>query len=1631
MFKNETLQEHLETSSVIKINSAVIAEWNLNLAENILKLGNYRYRPNDESSPEYNFITQSFEEFDEINRFYTDATEADVVVDGGVESDGTPIAFVSKKEKERLLYSLEDCFGRFRPRSGINKLRYFDGNYTHFPNINMTLRPRYYIADKDDKFKYWSSYRTEDGIERGIANNFNVAGNNVIHDAAPFVVYKEPVPANRIVVKMQTNVGSINLGPFVSSDSVLNDPFFGEQNQTTPVRWRVQYLSESNSWIDAAVFDENSTREDGSAIIKSDGYLELHYGLVVPQTYKNNFELVGRYPSESMLPDPTNLPSGTAYLVQDNQNDPGTIFVVLNNPSLNAGFYESFFAEYNWFVGEEDVASSTNFVTEFVSPKPFLNAATGQNDFREFSFIKGIRIVVETMNVPDSTFDLIEMSPRLVSDISDRIVQFSLSKTASDLGLTGLPVGQLLASVGNVSIFDYDQAFFSENTSSIVSKYLSKNLQLKFYEIIQDVQGDDYYVPIKKMYSDGFPKQSSTDREMDLTVRDLFFYFESITAPQLFLTDVSVSFAVSTILDSIGFSNYTFLRNPGESEDIIPYFYVEPERTVALVLQDIATSTQSAMFFDEDNNFVVASKSYILPKENERDVDITLFGSNDFVKDNQVKNKQTKEKLANIIDVSFQNNEVFNDGKINYRSKSLQRTYGSIQKALLSDVEKTWIYKPALLWEVAPNENTKPINDEVEDQSAYALTALPLSSDLSEEVPVVQNYRVVNNTLDLGDGVYWAARYNGYFFANGEIIKYDAIQFSIPGLSDEDRIGVDSEGDNVWISNVREYRKFFSKIPFNGKIYPTGLVRIYSEPNFEVVGGQTRLKNGEVAKHGRGQFGTRVVYHSAGLADHWTNINNRRGMLMNFKYVFNEELRRVRYANSYVISNEEKAVVKVSDASIARVGDFVARSVVDTENPPSTNLISIGSRVESFNTEDGTITLTSSISNLSDEEFFSVLFNVTNAEIISETEISVGDVSELEEGMYVKNTDEEPETNIFSKNTRIVSINSQANTITLSQSILEIDGNVVSFVSLGYPSLGDIFLIERPPTTEVGPAGIENSSFKNSNIGGMIKNVFRNQYFNEVSNKMEYPVTVQASALVFKGSVVDSREKPTEFVSYVYKPLEDRFKHFGTRMRIIGRFENNEVRGQTVDGSSTYFNNEGSQSNQSATISGGSGGLAIMVNPETNNGYYFEIAALSESDLEIYSSENESSDLEIYNIFFYKVYKNAESSDPSAKAIPKKLFGGIGPINVDEGIFVGQSRLTAEQLTTVYDLAVEYQESEGIRTFYLYINNVLVGIVDDDNPLPIVNNMALFVRGNTKCMFENVYALTENYSQNTSFSLSSEEAPVNAIFGEVDLNADSSFRKYAMSGLIQSTYLSGISSLEPPKYNIYFDEFGTIMREMSYFNVKYDKAYPALIAQISPTPSRIKGFTVSGFVASAYGAEFLVFNHTDTILNLDSTSGNYLRIQGVTLTGESENELTVDNFFEKKSNFSNPNFLGEGIVESPVDAKKNYVDIKLSRMTQGIKDFNIDTPYIQTQDAANSMMNWLVDRIMKPRKSVGLDVFGLPILQLGDIVKLDYLSPNNFGEIANPKTRFVVYNIEYTRLFNESRMLVFLSEVPE
>jgi hypothetical protein len=66
---------------------------------------------------------------------------------------------------------------------------------------------------------------------------------------------------------------------------------------------------------------------------------------------------------------------------------------------------------------------------------------------------------------------------------------------------------------------------------------------------------------------------------------------------------------------------------------------------------------------------------------------------------------------------------------------------------------------------------------------------------------------------------------------------------------------------------------------------------------------------------------------------------------------------------------------------------------------------------------------------------------------------------------------------------------------------------------------------------------------------------------------------------------------------------------------------------------------------------------------------------------------------------------------------------------------------------------------------------------------------------------------------------------------------------------------------------------------------------------------------------------------------------------------------------------------------------------------------------------------------MEPKKSIGIQLFAIPTLQLGDIVTVTYQNKDGLDMVTDSTTRFVVYNMEYSRSNTGPSMTVYLSEV--
>jgi hypothetical protein len=1497
MFLDTELIDHIQTNNSIEVDSLIIAEWNQNDLLNLDNYGNYRFRP-DSVSVAYRTLYPEYDSQDNAE-VYTNALDSNYISQYKTEDPNEPLTFSSGETSRELYYSLKDCIKPFRPRSGINKILYFEeiniASTKFVDSIRSGRRPRYYFCSRFDKFKYWNSYRKENGEHFGISSRsatFFTDGDPSykIEDCAPFVVYKDEVATNRIVVKMQTNLadptavgingeflvpGTIRVG-----NQIIQDPLQDIAHSSVPKKWKIQYLNIDNNWIDAISFSENSTRRDGSRIVPWDGHVEIYYGVKIPEQFKTNFHLYEYVDTIEQLPDTSiynvglRVKDGDSYIVGSSSFDPGTLYVWSEEDEE----WKTYSVEYGFSLLEEDDTKRIGLVKKILSPSYF---NTGSNDiYREFAFIKGIRVVVETMYAPNNAFELIELSPRLKVDITNYVLDYEINKNimATDFGL---PVGGLVASTGTINLSNHDGAFTELNVfgianrdGSIIANILKPQIKFDFYESILDVNGYDKFIPLKTFFSENSAVATSGMQDVSLNLRDAYFLFESNNATSIFLQNSTLTKAVALLLDNIGFSNYIFKNINTANDPVIPFFFVEPDASVSEVLQRLAQATQTAMFFDEYNNFVIMPKEYLMPEVSVRDDNsaisdrlTTLYG------------QKTNAIVPNIEAIAGFETKILNDGKINYTTRYIQREVSKLEQASLSLSERTYGYKSAILWELGDQQETRTINQPTANVG-YALGAVPLGTSLGSAVPTVLNSEIVNNTIDVGESAFWLPRFQGYLFANGEIIRYDAQEYNVSGIGE------------VWITNNNEYQKYFSKLVFNGKMILTGRLRIYTEPYYENASGanfdnleeNVKYKNGEVRSHGRGQFGTAVTAHSAGLNSYWEDSNNRKSFRM------------------------------------------------DSEK----------------------------------------IFSSTPTEFISYNPISTS-----------------------------VAANPLGND-TVSQGKSLITGKIANFMKKSTRSEGF-------------------SSHNQQEVAG-----------------------IQSSALVFSGPYpVDalqgtglSQTSSKDLVNYVYKDLDTDYRHVGTRMRIIGKIIDDKTQ-SALNSIDLFTIGKKTEDGNTTTLSGGAGGIGYMIDTDTNSGYYLEIASMTEDILKYYGSDQSEngvpfrlnqnnelvstsglvpSDQVLENIIFYKVERTPYSTQVAGKidiAVPKKLWGSLVRILVDEGKFIGSDRLNSQE-AAVYDLSLDAEVLKNNNgtiyriDFSIYLNNRLLGKVSDNNPLQMPEgngnklNICLFTRGSTKCMFENIFALKNTKQEDVSLA----EKVKNVV------SADS-LRKYSLPAVIQSTYLSSIGTETKPTVDFYFEEFGTIMRECAYFNIKYDQAYPALIAKIVPPFTVEKSYQVSGFLPGSYGAEFLIFNTTDKAIDLSESSTNRIMIQGITFTQNISNVLTVDDYFRELSNFSDP-VVANNLIVSPGRSEKIYDNIKNSRSIYGNKSFSLDSMYIQNEDSAKDIMKWILDKTIRPRKVFEIDTFATAHIQLGDIVKINFDLPEGVKMVDENK-RFVVISAQYGR----------------
>jgi hypothetical protein len=249
-----------------------------------------------------------------------------------------------------------------------------------------------------------------------------------------------------------------------------------------------------------------------------------------------------------------------------------------------------------------------------------------RSDTTGYQSIKGIRFSVQKLadsaNNPkeDGTLDLIEISPRMVVDMTSYTESFSSNSSLGDSTL-GLPVGSIVSGGGNIKFFNQDNLISNKNYLSILEYMLKPNVKFTILNSIT-YSSTTKYVPINVLYAKSWDE--SSDWSVSVELEDFMGFLQDKPAPDILLgalDGIKVSAIIKILLDNAGFTRYSFNKTADveqylEEDRRIDFFYCKKEMSVAEALNELAKSAQLSMYFDQFGYLTVRTKEAVTQKTN-------------------------------------------------------------------------------------------------------------------------------------------------------------------------------------------------------------------------------------------------------------------------------------------------------------------------------------------------------------------------------------------------------------------------------------------------------------------------------------------------------------------------------------------------------------------------------------------------------------------------------------------------------------------------------------------------------------------------------------------------------------------------------------------------------------------------------------------------------------------------------------------------------------------------------------------------------------------------------------------------------------------------------------------------------
>lgn len=888
-------------SASIQSSHKVIAEWNQNSYTSVSHIGSYPIKlTGTVSDPTY---SKSFN--------YSASELAGGWDNGGYfyEYDSDAGTGVTQNKERESLSPIRDIVKTERPDPGIiHQIQYKNLNSTNTSTVRLTdnatdLRAyqlfntsnRAYPCHKDAVTKYWSSPRQRkpnatSGIELDSAyvgvsdEDGQMLGNNA------FVVYDTSIITNKIVVKTQT----INGFPEDFKVQVLKS----NSTETNPP-WTTIFTEDSTARNARSITSITATGLLGSNTVELSSLENIYAGMFISGAGIPTGSKIKSILPASSVEISTTLTANiedSATTIVDKPLEDGILR--LTGKALNGVI--------TWSIsgGVEEENSVNTLLIGTVT---------------EAEQIRGIRFISTKLSRENGSLDIIEISPRIVIDLSSYVTDISVNSTIGDFKF-GIPYGSIVTSEGSITLFNQDNVISNRNFDSILNGRIKPNVK---FTILNRIVSENYekYVPVKVLYADSWSQGS--DWTVSVGLSDFTKFWKDQSAPDILLgasDGLKSSSIIKILLDNVGFTRFSFVKTSDlqeyDYEDRkMDFFYCDKKMSIMQVMEQIAESMQLSMFFDQFGIFTVMTKEAVVQKQDY--FNYWLVGDSENLSTNDQEFSQINNKYKSNIE-SFEDSiiEPITAGEVQYKNlgipkaptylleKALEKDFSTDLSSLGKDDVSTILDSgyaeltlnrnlsvvPQKMWspdEAGPEEGILAAGVLVDDVSGslYRPKTIIGSQEIiaknkNDAIRKAYQYIESQGSLQtLGASIFvtensltvaFSQKFSGHVFIDSELIKYNGILFIVS------RPGQPS-GKKIYFS-FDELKSDKDRSPSGSSFIPNALIvdmdmKISSSPGLS-----SNTYKYICSGDGRGQDGSEVTSHFSGLTSSqngWSYFKNK------------------------------------------------------------------------------------------------------------------------------------------------------------------------------------------------------------------------------------------------------------------------------------------------------------------------------------------------------------------------------------------------------------------------------------------------------------------------------------------------------------------------------------------------------------------------------------------------------------------------------------------------------------------------------------------------------------------------------------------------------------------------------------